>query len=229
MGNKKRVNFIKGLSASLAVAAGVTGATAIANERDNLSKYNKDNDKIIEYVDSNDKGVIEMLETMDENVEIYKQLNGKVGLSDEDTKRLESAKDAIREVIISDKLSEFYLEDVFKEKVKSIYSAEHLKVNYVDKDDYEFMSIDVYNKKPKSKLDKPSVVIEKNDMPNEMKSAIRGIVNFQEYATCTRDEIGDKSISNAIKYYESMKGFANIDLIRTSDNRIAIMETEQER
>lgn len=215
--NNKREKFLKNLSIGVAATAGFAGiaysTTDSERAKDELSKYAENGNKIVEYADKTDVNMVMQLQMLEEDVKTYNELSSKMFLSDEDKIRLENAKNSIKSKILSEKLSEFYLEDILKEKIKSAYSADYVEVDYfVNSMAEEHMEIDVYEVKPTSKLDKPDITIKKEEIPREVKAAIGCIVDLQEFAECRPDQIGEESIKKAAKYYDSMKGFANLDL-----------------
>ena len=119
--NKMRV----GIGITVAGVTAMTAGLALESkklESIDMSKYNIDNTKYMEYAKTGDEDTMYRLAKLDDNVRLYNSLSS-ARLTDAQKETLNKVKSEIKSEMRSKMTSKLYL-DMFKEKMKSAYDAD---------------------------------------------------------------------------------------------------------
>ena len=199
---------------TIALGAALAGV-AIVNNYDyhyDMSKFNIDDTKCEDCIREAGGKESEILR-------IYKELNNKGNLTDAQKKSLETAKNGIKREMASSMLNKIYLNDIFKEKIKKAYDVDYVKVIYRIPKGEEIINVELYNS-----IDGVAIPLKKEDMIDEVTSAIKDIVSLQNLEA-KNEAYDEKDINEFIRAYENMRGFSNLTLVKKGNEPLSIEET----
>ena len=226
--NDKKI-VMTGAAIVLAAEAAVVVGNSIARNINrpfkpiDMSKYNIDNTKYEDYIkESGDKesetsDKLYRMAMLEENIRIYKELKGKK-LTDSQKESLDIATRGIKSEMSSSMISKIYLNDIFKEKILEAYDANYVKVNYRVPKGEEIINVELYNS-----IDGVAIPLKKEDMIDEVKSAVKDIVSLQDLENKDKP-YNDKDINEFIRAYDNMKGFSNLTLVKNGNQPLTIQE-----
>lgn len=225
----KKENFKKRIMIVGAAAVMATAGVSIANSDYNLSKFDVDNDKYIDYIDGSENKKMERMINLDEQISRYEELSTKMFPSKEEKTEMDKIESYLEKEMTSGYLGDFYLKDILKEKIKEAYDKESKnKIQKIEtKWDIDAISIKMYDK-----YGRVTFMSEK-DKVAPIRSAMDDIATLQEYEN--KDEFSKSEINNFIKIHKNMKGFSNIKFIKTEGKPLSYVqidlgkEYEQER
>ena len=212
---------------TIALGAALAGV-AIVNNYDyhyDMSKFNIDDTKCedcIREAGGKESEILDKLNRvtmLNENIRIYKELNNKGNLTDAQKKSLETAKNGIKREMASSMLNKIYLNDIFKEKIKKAYDVDYVKVIYRIPKGEEIINVELYDS-----IDGVGIPLKKEDMIDEVTSAIKDIVSLQNLEA-KNEAYDEKDINEFIRAYENMRGFSNLTLVKKGNEPLSIEET----
>ena len=227
--NSDKKIVMTGAAIVLAAEAAVVVGNSIARNINrpfkpiDMSKYNIDNTKYEDYIkESGDKesetsDKLYRMAMLEENIRIYKELKGKK-LTDSQKESLDIATRGIKSEMSSSMISKIYLNDIFKEKILEAYDANYVKVNYRVPKGEEIINVELYNS-----IDGVAIPLKKEDMIDEVKSAVKDIVSLQDLENKDKT-YNDKDINEFIRAYDNMKGFSNLTLVKNGNQPLTIQE-----
>ncbi len=227
--NSDKKIVMTGAAIVLAAEAAVVVGNSIARNINrpfkpiDMSKYNIDNTKYEDYIkESGDKesetsDKLYRMAMLEENIRIYKELKGKK-LTDSQKESLDIATRGIKSEMSSSMISKIYLNDIFKEKILEAYDAKYVKVNYRVPKGEEIINVELYNS-----IDGVAIPLKKEDMIDEVKSAVKDIVSLQDLENKDKP-YNDKDINEFIRAYDNMKGFSNLTLVKNGNQPLTIQE-----
>lgn len=227
----KRNNFRKKIKAEVAgvVALSAFAGTAVGtqikgNVDSDLSKYNADDTKYMDYIDEEDTQKIEWIKGLDKKIKDYKLLSDdKENLTESKEIELETLESQLKDELCSGKLADFYLRDIFKTKMKTAYGVEDIIVGYSNQSGEEAITIKMYDKYDvNNKKQKPNEYMDDKDEIAPIKSAVRDIVYLQDISR--RNKYDDKDIEKLISVFDNMKGFSNLTFIKEGENQLYFEE-----
>ena len=214
----KRDDFKKKMMVGIGTAAlGVTAMAVGAGlesqklESKDLSNYNIDNTKYMEYAKTDDEDTMYRLEKIEENIRLYNNLYSKK-LTEAQAKTFNKVKSEIKSEMSSKMTAKLYL-DMFKEKMKTAYGADEIKV---DEKDFKEFSVEITKDYSKS-------FMEDKDKSSEIKSAVWDIIELQYMQEKASYE--DKDIKDFVRLYENMKGFSNLEFVKEDGKPLSMSET----
>lgn len=176
-----------------------------------MSSYNIDNQKYMEYAKTDDEDIMYRLAKLEDNIRLYNNLSSEK-LTDSQKETLALIKSEIKSEMSSKMTSKLYL-NVFKEKMKSAYGADDIKVTGQE---FKEFSVEITKDYMKS-------FMEDKDKSKEIKSAVWDIVELQYMQE--KNSYDDKDIESFVRLYENMKGFSNLEFIKEGDKPLAMSET----
>lgn len=217
----KSADYRKGMALVGAAVAtvGVIGVAAAKGKQDlesiDMSNYNIDNAKYMEYAKTDDKDTMYRLAKLDDNVRLYNSLSSEK-LTDAQIETFNKVKSEIELEMMSKMTAKLYL-NMFKEKMKSAYNAEGVIIDYKSgaNPSKEF-SVEIQTKTKKFFMDS-------KDETKEIKSAVWDIVELQKIQD--KESYSDKDINVFVKLYENMKGFSNLEFVKEEDKPLTMSET----
>lgn len=202
----KRDDFKKKLGAGIItlgiIGAGGAGLAKYQEKYNDLSEYNANDTKYMDYIKGNKDVKTEMLTNLETSIDDYLELSSKKDLTDVEKAKLDEAVHAIETNMKSGDLAEFYLKDVFKGKIKETYKVDDV-VTYWNP---QSMSITMY----KGEFKKMNM--EDEDKIKPIVVAMNDIAKLQGYIN--RDRISKSDIKDFIRMHENMKAFSNLTFIK---------------
>lgn len=202
----KRNDFKKKIGAGIITLGmvGVAGAGLAKYEEkyNDLSVYNIDDAKYMNYIKGNKDGKTEMLTNLETSIDDYLELNRKKDLTDAEKIKLDEALHEIETNMKSGCLAEFYLNDIFKGKIKETYKVDNVVTHW----DTQSISIMMYKGEFKSTR------MEDEDKIKPIVVAMNDIAKLQGYIN--RDRISKSDIKEFIRMHENMKAFSNLTFIK---------------
>lgn len=227
----KRNNFRKEIKVEVAgvialstVVGAVVGTQIKENVDSDLSKYNVDDTKYMDYIDEEDTQKIEWIKGLDKKIKDYKLLSDdKENLTESKEIELETLESQLKDELSSGKLADFYLRNIFKTKMKTAYGVEDIIVGYSNQSGEEAITIKMYDKYDvNNKKQKPDEYMDDKDEIAPIKSAVRDIVYLQDISR--RNKYDDKDIEKLISVFYNMKGFSNLTFIKEGENQLYFEE-----
>ena len=223
--NEKRKEFVGKLRKSVATI-GMIGALGIggpvlakvnADSKD-ISEYNIDNNKYVDYIKGSDSKKIEKLEELDENISRYKELKDKSIISKEESAERDELRENLMKEMKSGELADFYLNDLFKEKLKKVYNAKDIETHF---DHDTGISIKFYDEHFQT------TYMDKKDQIKPIVVAMNDIAKLQGYEG--KDEFSNYDLADFMNIHENMKAFANIDFIKVQGQPLACAEIQKDK
>lgn len=216
----KRDDFKKKLGAGIItlgiIGAGGAGLAKYEEKYNDLSEYNVDDTKYMDYIKGNEQGKTEMLTNLESSIDDYLELGSKKKLTDEEKIKLDEAINEIETNMKSGSLAEFYLKDVFKGKIKETYKVDDV-VTYWNPGS---LNITMYKGEYKS------TNMEDKDKIKPIVVAMNDIAKLQGYMNS--DKISKSEIKNFIRIHENMKAFSNLTFIKKEGQPLCCAEIQLE-
>lgn len=214
----KREEFKKKLAIVGTTAVVALGGFGIKDSMDksDLSKYAVDDEKYIDYIDKDENEKLERLENLDSNISRYEELNEKNKLTKEEKEELEQITYSLEREMKSGYLERFYLHDVLKEKIKSVYGVDKVETKWNGKDEINIKLFDKYGSYK---------AMENKDKVSPILTAMNDIATLQGYEE--REKFSKSEIENFIKIQKNMKGFSNIEFIKVDGKPLAYTEPQK--
>lgn len=209
--NFKSALVVGGVGAVVAATVVGVGIGSQDSKSIDMSNYNVDNTKYMDYAKSADENTLDRLALLEENVRLYNNLSsGKLTPAQEET--LKNAKSGIKREMSGQMIGKLYL-NIFKEKMKSAYDADKIIVKGKEFKDFSVEIYDGYNKS----------LMDDKDKTSEVKSAVMDIIELQ--SMIEKDSFEEKDVKEFVKVYENMKGFSNLEFVKEGDKPLAVSET----
>lgn len=211
---KNKIKLGAGVTAAGLAAAGMVVGIGLESQKQesiDMSNYNTDNTKYMEYAKTDDEDTMFRLARLEDNIRLYNNLSS-VKLTDAQAKTFNRVKNEIKSEMSSKMTAKLYL-DMFKEKMKIAYDADEIKVG--EKDFKEF-SVEITKDYSKS-------FMEDKDKSSEIKSAVWDIIELQYMQEKASYE--DKDIKDFVRLYENMKGFSNLEFVKEEGKPLSMSET----
>ena len=199
----KRNDFIKKLTAGVLVSGvAISGLVKSGEAYNDLSKHTTENDKYVDYIKGSEIEKRERLAVLDENISKYEELESKILLNEDEKEELNELTSFLENEMSSGELGRFYLNDVYKEKIKQAYNVKDVKTHY-DKDGIIIQLCDEKGK---------WTAMEEKDIVRPLEVALRDIVRLQDLRE--QDEFTKSDIKTFIEAQKNMKGFSNLHFIK---------------
>lgn len=179
-----------------------SGLAKYQEKYNDLSEYNINDAKYMDYIKGNKDGKTEMLTNLETSIDDYLELSNKKDLTDAEKTKFDEALHEIETNMKSGSLAEFYLKDVFKGKIKETYKVDDV-VTYWNP---QSMGITMY----KGEFKKMNM--EDEDKIKPIVVAMNDIAKLQGYIN--RDRISKSDIKDFIRMHENMKAFSNLTFIK---------------
>ena len=118
----------------------------------------------------------------------------------------------------SGELADFYLNDLFKEKLKKVYNAKDIETHF---DHDTGISIKFYDEHFQT------TYMDKKDQIKPIVVAMNDIAKLQGYEG--KDEFSNYDLADFMNIHENMKAFANIDFIKVQGQPLACAEIQKDK
>lgn len=219
----KKEKFKKSIMVVGATAIMATTGVGMANSDYNLSKFDVNNDKYVDYIDGSENEKLERMMKLDEQISRYEELSNKKFPSKEEKAEINNIRSYLEKEMSSGYLADFYLKDILKEKIKEAYNRDTKnKIKRIEtRWDLEGISIKMYNK-----YDQYTSMDEK-DKVAPIKSAMDDIAALQEYEN--KEDFSKTDVNNFIRIHKNMKGFSNLKFVKIEGKPLSYAQIDLDK
>ncbi len=211
---KNNIKVTIGTTAAGLAAVGTVVGFGVASQDTksiDMSNYNIDNTKYMEYAKTDDEDTMYRLARLEDNIRLYNSLSSEK-LTDAQVETFNKVKSEIKLEMMSKMTSKLYL-NMFKEKMKTAYDADDIKI---EGKEFKNFSVEITRNYSKSFMDN-------KDKSREIESAVWDIIELQDMQEKVSYE--DKDVESFVRLYENMKGFSNLEFVKEDGKPLSMNET----